>query len=83
MKNIVIKIFWVISVFLFVQSYDDIIILVSLNALSSLLTAVIGIIAVRINFKIEFKIPSLGEIKYQFTDSWHYFLSQAFHLWGK
>jgi PST family polysaccharide transporter len=75
--SIVIKSLWVISVFLFVTSYNDIIILVSLNALSAILTGIIGLIVVKMNFSIKFIIPSIDSIKHQFIDGWHYFLSQA------
>ncbi len=57
--SIVIKILWVISVFVFVHSYDDIIILVTLNSMSSLLTGIVGIIAVKFSFNIRFSYPQL------------------------
>ncbi len=70
-----IKIIWVAMVFLFVKAYDDIIILVSLNAGSAVLIGIIGLIAVKQNFKINFYLPEKIQIKKQFIDSWHYFLS--------
>lgn len=75
--SIGIKLLWVISVFLFVTSYDDIIVLVTLNAASSVLTGIIGIIAVKFNFNVKFEIPTIMDIKFQFVEGWHYFLSQA------
>ena len=75
--SIVIKIVWVISVFVFVHSYDDIIILVSLNSASSLLTGIVGIIAIKFSFEIKMVFPNYSQIKNQFVDGWHYFLSQA------
>ncbi len=75
--TITIKVLWVISVYVFINSYDDIIILVSLNSLSSLLTGIVGLIAVKTNFKINFVVPNYLQIKKQFLDGWHYFLSQA------
>ena len=75
--SIFIKFLWVVAVFIFVKSYDDIIILVSLNAMSALLTGIIGIAAVKLNFDVKFIMPSWASIKEQFVDGWHYFVSQA------
>jgi O-antigen/teichoic acid export membrane protein len=75
--SIIVKILWVISVFVFVHSYNDILILVGLNSLSSLITGLIGLITVKYYFDVKFVIPTISEIKIQFIDGWHYFLSQA------
>jgi len=73
--TIAIKIIWVALVFLLVHTYKDIIVLVSLNAGSSILTGLVGLIVVKWNFKIDFYIPTKDQILNQFIDSWHYFLS--------
>ncbi len=75
--NIVIKILWVFSIFIFIHSYNDIITLVTLNAISSFLIAIIGMISVSIYFKVRFKVPSFNQIKNEFVEGWHYFISQA------
>lgn len=75
--SIVIKIIWVISVFVFVHSYNDILILVYLNSLSALITGFVGLIAVKMYFEVDFIPPKLIQIKHQFVEGWHYFLSQA------
>ncbi|MCB9247370.1 MAG: oligosaccharide flippase family protein [Ignavibacteriales bacterium] len=63
------------SVFVFVHSVDDIIILVSLNAISSILTGLIGLVLAGIDFKLKFFIPSVPQVKEQLTEGWHYFVS--------
>ncbi|MBK8945843.1 MAG: flippase [Ignavibacteriae bacterium] len=75
--SIAVKVLWVISIFLFVNSKDDIIILVTLNAISSIVTGIIGLWIAKIKFNLKFKIPSIEQIKYQLTDSWHYFISNV------
>jgi len=75
--SIVIKVLWVVSVFLFVHSFDDILILVCLNSLSSLITGISGLAAVNYYFNIVFITPSIAQIKFQFLKGWHYFISQA------
>ncbi|MBK7106119.1 MAG: flippase [Ignavibacteriae bacterium] len=75
--SILVKVFWVISIFLLVNSKDDIIILVSLNAISSILTGLIGLWIARIKFNLKLFIPTVEQIKYQLEDSWHYFLSNV------
>ena len=75
--SITLKILWAISIFIFVHSYNDILILVSLNTLSSLLTGIIGITIVVFGFKVKIEVPNKNLIKYQFNKGWHYFLSTA------
>ncbi len=75
--SIIVKILWVVSIFLFVKSKDDIIILVWLNSLSSIITGVIGLWVSKIRFKLKLFIPSIEQIKFQLEDSWHYFLSNV------
>jgi len=75
--NIGIKILWVISIFVFVHSSEDIIILVSLNAISSILTGSFGFYFAKSDFKLKFMFPSLKQIRYQILDGWHYFLSNV------
>ncbi len=75
--SIVVKVLWVISIFVFVNSKDDLIILVSLNAISSIVTGIIGLWFAIVKFKLKLFIPSAEQIKYQLSDSWHYFLSNV------
>lgn len=73
--SIFVKILWVASIFLLVNSPDDIVILVTLNSLSAILNGIIGLLAVKRYFDIKFLIPSIKSINYQFKNSWHYFIS--------
>ncbi len=75
--NVLVKAVWVIAVFVFVQSRSDILLLVALNSLSSLLVGIIGLIVVKYYFNLTFSIPSIENIKLQFVEGWHYFLSTA------
>ena len=75
--SIAIKIIWVVLIFFLIKSYDDILLLVTLNSLSSVLTGLFGLISVRKYFNLNFSIPTLHQIKYQFIEGWHYFLSTA------
>ncbi|MCP5061642.1 MAG: flippase [Ignavibacteriae bacterium] len=75
--SVSIKMIWVILVFVFVQSREDIIILVSLNSGSHILTGLISLIVIKLKFGITYCFPELKKIKEQFIEGWHYFLSSA------
>lgn len=74
--SIGLKILWVIAVFIFITSYNDIVLLVIFNALSSISSAVIGVYFVYNKFKINLILPNRKQIVNQFKDGFHYFLSQ-------
>ena len=75
--SISVKALWVVLVFLLVTTKNDIVNLVILNAGSSVLIGIISIFVISKKFQVKYKIPSLKNIKEQFIEGWHYFLSTA------
>jgi len=75
--SVSIKIIWVVLVFVFVQSSEDIIVLVSLNSGSHILTGLLSLLIIKLKFGIGYSTPEFKKIKEQFIVGWHYFLSTA------
>lgn len=75
--NVVVKAIWVILIFLLINNPSDILLLVALNSFSSILIGIIGLISVNIYFNISYRFAEFIEIKYQFNEAWHYFISSV------
>ncbi len=75
--SVLVKLLWVILVFVIVTTKNDILNLVILNSASSILIGIISLAVIKIKFKVSFSFPELHCIKKQFIEGWHYFLSTA------
>jgi len=75
--SVLVKILWVVSVFLFVTHKNDLVNLVILNSASSILIGIISLAVIKIKFNVSFSFPDSECIKKQFIEGWHYFLSTA------
>ena len=70
------KLLYVISIFVFVNSADDYLLVPLLNGLGSILTGIVALTLIRKKFDIRFKLQKISNIKFQFKNSWHIFVSQ-------
>ncbi len=73
--NIVVKIFWVVSVFLFVRDVSDAQIFVLLNGLSSIVIGFIGISIAIKSFEMKFSFPKFSGIVHTLKSGFYVFLS--------
>lgn len=73
--NVIIKVIFIIPIFLFIKSESNYIYVPLINSISFLISGLIGfILAVRI-FKVKLLMPSQSQIIHQFKDGWHVFIS--------
>ncbi len=70
------KFFYVISIFIFVNSADDYLLVPLFNGLGSIITGIVALILIRKKFNIRFNLQKKSSIKFQFKNSWHIFVSQ-------
>ncbi|MFA5125796.1 MAG: flippase [archaeon] len=76
--NVLIKLIFIIPIFIFIQTKSDYILVPIINSLSFLICGLVGfLVAIKI-FKINFLVPSKTEIIYQFKEGWHIFISTIF-----
>ncbi|MBL1214838.1 MAG: flippase [Ignavibacteriae bacterium] len=75
--NIAVKVFWVISIFIFIKSESDYLLLVLLNSFSIILISFISLLVIYFLFKIKFVKPSYAEIKLLLFEGWYIFISTA------
>jgi PST family polysaccharide transporter len=75
--NIAVKVFWVISVFIFIKSESDYLLLVLLNSFSIILISIISLVVIYFLFKIKFVKPSYAETRFLLVEGWYIFISTA------
>lgn len=73
--SIIVKILFVISIFLFVKSFNDVDLYLIINSVSSLILGLITIFYVYTKLNIKFLIPSKNNLLYQLKEGYHIFLS--------
>lgn len=73
--NIIAKIIFTASVFIFIKSQNDYIYLPLINSLGFIIAGLISLWIVIAKIKIRIKIPSINEVKYQLKEGWHIFIS--------
>lgn len=73
--NILSKVFFTITVFIFVKAPNDILLVPIFNSIGYVLSGIIALIIVKNNFKIKFSIVKMSELKEQLVDGWEVFLS--------
>jgi len=72
--NIVPKIIFTISIFIFVTSAEDYLYVPLINSLGFLLAGVVSLWLAIGRFKVSFVLPSFEQIGYQLKEGWHIFL---------
>ncbi len=75
--NICVKALWLVSIFVFIKSSADVLLLVFLNSGSLIIIGVISLIVIKKKFNVFFKRPLAKEIKRQLSEGWYYFVSTA------
>jgi len=73
--NIIAKIIFTASVFIFIRSQSDYIYLPVINSVVFITAGIISLWIVLTKIKIKIKIPSINEVKYQLKEGWHIFIS--------
>lgn len=73
--NIIAKIIFTASVFIFIRSQRDYIYLPVINSLGFITAGTISLWIVIARIRIKIKIPSVKELKYQLKEGWHVFIS--------
>ena len=73
--NLGAKLFFTICIFVFIRSSEDYLLLAQLNSFGYILSGLLSLVLSFKFFKLRFNIPCYGDIKHQFFDGWHVFLS--------
>jgi len=73
--NIMAKIIFTISIFVFIKEMQDYIYVPLITSLGFLVAGVLGLWIVHREFKINFIFPGFESIKYQLKEGWHIFIS--------
>jgi len=74
--NVIAKVVFTASVFVFIHQSSDYVLVPLLNSLG-MFTAGLGSLGIIIwQFKIRFSWPTIGDVKKQFADGWHVFCQQ-------
>ncbi len=73
--SIVAKLFFTVLVFIIIKKTSDYVYVPLLNSLGLILVGIISLILVRIKFKVKFVKPSFADLRYQFVEGWHLFIS--------
>ncbi|MBK7630779.1 MAG: oligosaccharide flippase family protein [Ignavibacteriales bacterium] len=73
--NVLSKLFFTISVFIFIKTQDDYLILPLLTSLGLIFSGVFSLIVSLRFFNLKFELPAFSEIKHQFIEGWHVFVS--------
>jgi len=75
--NIIVKVLYVISIFMLVKYQDDIILAAAINSIANLLIGTMSILFAINHFKIRIKIPQYVQIKHQLINGMYIFLSNV------
>jgi len=73
--NVVAKSLFTICIFIFIKRAGDYVLVALLNSFGYISVGVINIFVLRRNFGIKFVFVSFDELKHQFKDGWHVFIS--------
>ncbi len=75
LSNIVSKIIFTVSIFIFVKKIQDYIYVPLITSLGFLVTGIIGLWIIYKNFEIKFIVPNFKQISYQLKEGWYVFIS--------
>ncbi|MCK9424696.1 MAG: flippase [Ignavibacteriaceae bacterium] len=73
--NLGAKLFFTICIFIFIKTREDYLLLSLLNSFGYILSGMLSLVLSFKYFKIHFCIPSFSDIRHQFYEGWHVFLS--------
>lgn len=73
--NILSKLIFTVSVYAFIHSKDDYLLVALINSFGFIFAGLLGMWLVIVKIGIKIRKPSLAEIKYQLIDGWHIFVS--------
>lgn len=73
--NVSAKLFFTICVFVFIKNQGDYIMLPLLNSLGIIMSGVFSFFVALRFFDLRFEMPDFTEIKHQFIEGWHIFIS--------
>lgn len=73
--NILAKVIFTVSIFIFVREISDFIYVPLINSLGFIVAGILGFWIAIYDFGIKLKIPSFQSIKFQLMDGWHTFIS--------
>ena len=76
--NIMTRLLFTISIFIFLNTKDDIYVIPLLNSLGGILSGIIAIIYIKKDFKISFKLQSIDTLKIYLIDGWYIFKTYMF-----
>jgi len=72
--NIVPKVIFTISIFIFVTSTEDYLYVPLINSLGFLLAGLVSLWLANSRFKVSFRLPNFEQMTYQLKEGWHIFL---------
>jgi len=73
--NILSKLIFTISIFVFIRSQSDYIYIPLINSLGFVITGLISIYIIVRKYGMKIKVPSLTQIKYELKEGWYIFIS--------
>jgi len=73
--DIAAKIFFTVSIFIFIRKPEDYLYVPLLNSLGYIIVGIVSLVMIYKDFRIKPMIPSLNNIKYQFKEGWYIFAS--------
>lgn len=73
--NILAKLIFTISIFIFIKSARHYIYVPLLNSLGFLTAGVLALVSTYKNFKVKFILPDFKSLRHQIKDGWHIFIS--------
>lgn len=75
--NVIAKVVFTVLVFVFIHQSSDYVLVPLLNSLGMFVAGLGSLGIIVRQFKVKFSWPTVGDIKEQFKDGWHVFLSTA------
>lgn len=75
--NITARLIFTVAIFVFIRQASDYIYVPFFNFIGSLVAGVLALSIVFKDFNVNFKLPSVADIKYQLKEGWYIFISQV------
>jgi len=76
--NLFSKFIFTIAIFLFVREPGDYLLAAGFNAMGFILPGLLAMLQVRFGFGIQYTLPRFADIREQFREGWHVFVSRIF-----
>jgi len=75
--NITARLIFTVAIFVFIHQASDYIYVPLLNFMGSFIAGILSLWIVFRNFNVNFKLPSVADIKHQLREGWYIFISQV------